>query len=231
MKLKRKYIISLVCICLLLCNLSVMPGKRVQAGNIHLTSKAVTIIKGQYAFIGLKGTASNAKWSVAGENIKIHETSKNPGKTGAYCYIKAVKTGTGTLKCRVNKKVLKCRVKVMSKPAFIGDFSDDAGEVCLDVFKNGKKYVAFYSQFRLARLDWLEGTVKNNILTLNGRDSSGKPITVTLSRKGSKWIFTFKKTTWDYFTQGSTITLKKCSGKNGYENALHGFELYYNSYI
>ena len=50
-------------------------GKRAQAGKVHLTSKAVTIIKGQYAFIGLKGTNSKVKWRVAGGNIKIHETS------------------------------------------------------------------------------------------------------------------------------------------------------------
>ena len=76
-------------------------------------------------------------------------------------------------------------------------------------------------------MDWLEGTVKNGILTLDGDDPAGRPITVTLSCKGGKQIFTFKKTTWKYFTQGSTIALKKCSGKDGYENALHGIELYF----
>ncbi len=116
-----------------------IPGKYAQAEKVHLTSKEVTIIKGQYAFIGLKGTDSKVKWRVAGGNIKIHETNKNSGKTWPYCYIKAVKTGTGTLKCIVNNKVLKCRVNVLSKSAFIGDFSDDAGEVYLDVFKSGKK--------------------------------------------------------------------------------------------
>lgn len=223
-----KHIITgLLCVCLLLCNLSIIPGKRAQAGKVCLTSRAVTIIKGQCAFIGLKGTDSKVKWSVTGKNIKIYETDKNSGNTWPYCYIKAVKTGTGTLKCTVNKKTLKCTVKVLAKPAFIGDFSDDAGEVYLDIFKSGKKYVAFYNQFRLAQMDWLEGTVKNGILTLDGDDPAGRPITVTLSCKGSKQIFTFKKTTWKYFTQGSTIALKKCSGKDGYENALHGIELYF----
>lgn len=229
--MKRKYIASLLCVCLLLCNLSIIPGKHVQAEKVHLTSKEVTIIKGQYAFIGLKGTDSKVKWRVTGGNIKIHETDKNSGKTWAYCYIKALKTGKGTLKCIVNKKVLKCRVNVLAKSAFIGDFSDDAGEVYLDIFKSGKKYVAFYSQLRLAKLDWLEGTVNNGILTLNGIDPQGSPITVTLSCKGNKRIFTFEKTAWEYFTQGSTIALKKCRGKDGYEHALHGFELYYNTYI
>ena len=229
--MKRKYIASLLCVCLLLCNLSMIQGKRAQAGKVHLTSKAVTIIKGQYAFIGLKGTNTNVKWREAGGKIKIHETNKNSGKTCKYCYIKAVHTGTGTLKCIVNNRILKCKVNVLSKSAFIGDFSDDAGEVYLDIFKSGKKYVAFYSQFRLAKLDWLEGTVKNGILTLNGRDSADNPVTVTLSCKDNKRIFTFKKTTWEYFTQGSTIELKKCKGKEGYEKALHGFGLYYNSYI
>ena len=219
----------MLCICLLLCNLSMIPGKRVQAGKIHLTSKTVTIIKGQYAFIGLKGIDSKVKWSVTGGNIKIHK--KSSGKITPHCYIKAVKTGTGTLKCIVNKKILKCKVRVLAKSAFIGDFSDNAREVHLDIFKNGKKYVAFYSQFRLAQMDWLEGTVKNGILTLNGSDPSGKPITVTLSCKGSKRLFTFKKTAWKYFTQNSTIILKKCSGKDGYEHALYGFGGYYNSYI
>ncbi len=102
----------MLCICLLLCNLSMIPGKRVQAGKIHLTSKTVTIIKGQYAFIGLKGIDSKVKWSVTGGNIKIHK--KSSGKITPHCYIKAVKTGTGTLKCIVNKKILKCKVRVLA---------------------------------------------------------------------------------------------------------------------
>ena len=56
--MKRRYIASLLCVCLLLCNLSMIPGKYAQAEKVHLTSKEVTIIKGQYAFIGLKGTDS-----------------------------------------------------------------------------------------------------------------------------------------------------------------------------
>lgn len=219
--MKHKFIASLLCICLLLCSISMMPEKRAQAKTAHLTSKAVTVVKGQYAFIGLKMN-SKVQWSVAGGNIKIHKTS-GKGKPWPYCYVKAVKTGTGIVKCIVNKKILKCKVKVLAKSAFIGDFTDDAREVYLDIFKNGSKYVGFFWQFRLAQMDWLEGTIKNGILTLSGSDPAGKPITVTLSCKGSKRIFTFKKTVWEHFTQGSTVILKKCSGSDGYKHALAGF--------
>lgn len=102
---------------------------------------------------------------------------------------------------------------VKGKYAFIGDFTDDTGEIYLHILKTGKKYTASYRQFRLAQMD-LKGTVKNGILKLHGTDPAGKPITITLSRKGSKWKLTFKKTTWEYFTQGSTVPLKKSYSGN-----------------
>lgn len=220
---------TLLCICLLLCNLAMMPEKYVQAKSLQLTSKSITVIKGQYAFVGLlSGVGSQKiKWSVAGGNIKLHKAGDE--SRNDYCYIKAVKTGTGTVKCTLGSKTFKCRVKVLDDAAFVGDFSDDRGEVYLDIFKSGKKYVAFYSQFRLAQMNWLTGTVKDGVLTLKGSDPAGKPITVTVAKKGAKRIFTFKKTSWTYFQQGDTMELEKCSGKKGF-TALYGYGWDFTSY-
>ena len=93
----------------------------------------------------------------------------------------------------------------------MGDFVDGLEDVHLSIVKSGKMYRAVYSHYRLCTMDNLEGTVKNGVLTLKGLDPAGKPITVTLSKKGKNRVFTFKKTTWPYFTQGDAITLKKCS--------------------
>lgn len=229
----KRVLTCMITICLFVSGLVLMPGKTARADtrqeDVRLTGTSITIVKNQYAFVGLLGADSkdSAKWSVDGDNIKIQ---KDGGADG-YCYVKAVKPGKGALKCTVNKKTLTCQVKVVSSAAFVGDFCDDAGEVYLDVFKSGKQYVAFYGQFRLCTMEWLRGTVKNGILTLKGKDPAGKPITLTLSRDGKKRILTFKKTTWEYFEQGSTIELKKCSGKKGYEQALAVAEDTYESYF
>lgn len=200
----KRMIAGMLCICLLLCNLVMIPRMRVQAKSVQLTSKSITMAKGQDIVVGVLNSKENATWSVSGENIKIKDTSES-----GYCYIKAKKTGTATLKCTVDQKVLKCTVKILPGAAFIGNFSDDQGEVNLNIYKSGKKYVAFYSQFRLAQMDWLTGTLKKGILTLKGSDPAGKPITVTVAKNGKKRIFTFQKTTWEYFHQGDTIELKK----------------------
>lgn len=217
----KKTFLWMISICLLLSGLALMPEQTARAGNsqpdeARLTRKSITIVKGQYASVGflganVTGQAGKVKWSVEGDNIKIHTTKAEDGQH--YCYVKAVKAGKGTLKCTLYEKTLKCRVKVLSKAAFIGDFCDDSGEIYLDIFKSGRQYVACYSQFRLCMMDRLKGTVKNGILALKGKDPAGNPITLTVSQKGGKRILTFKATTWEYFEEGSSVELKKCSAK------------------
>ncbi len=217
----KKTFLFMLSICLFLFGLALMPEKTAQAENsqpeeARLTSKSITIVKGQYAFVGLLGAdvtgqTGKVKWSVEGDHIKIHTTKAEDGQHD--CYVKAVKAGKGTLKCTVHKKTLKCRVKVLNHAAFIGDFCDDSGEIYLDIFKSGRQYVACYSQLRLCTMDRLKGTVKNGILSLKGKDPAGNPITVTVSQKGAKRILTFKETTWEYFEEGSSVELKKCSAK------------------
>lgn len=215
----KRVFICMLSICMLLSGLVMAPETCVRAANAQaegarLTVKSMVLVKGQYAFIGLSGGAATDKatWSVSGNCARIVED----GGPDGYCYVKGVKAGKGTLKCTVHNKTLKCRIKVLNNASFIGDFCDDSGEVYLDVFKSGKQYVAYYSELRLCTMDSLRGTVKNGILTLRGEDPAGNPITVTVSREGKKRILTFQATTWEYFEQGSTIELKKCSGKKGY---------------
>lgn len=209
-----------------------MPSECVRAESMQLTCKSMTIIKGQYAFAGLTGAAVPQKtaWSVTGDCIRIHKAS-GAGEAGGYCYIRAVKTGTAVLECRAGRQSVTCRVKVLPAAAFTGDFTDRQEEVYLHIFKNDDTYAAFYSQVRLAQMDWLTGTVENGILTLKGSDPAGDPVTITVSKKGKKRILTFEETSWEYFQQGSTIPLKKCSGKKGYEQAMSGFGSYYHAYF
>ena len=204
--MKKKYcLIGAACISLMVLFLGSMT-LHAQEKSVRLTCKSMTVQKGQYALIGLKGVADLAKvkWSVTGKAVKIHEIDRD-----GFCSIKAVRTGTGTVICAVNNKIRKCRVKVVADHAWIGDFTDAQEEVHLRIYKNDKKYVAFYGQYRLAQMDWLTGTVKNGVLSLEGTDPADHPITVTLAQEGSKWMFTFQKTSWEYFNQGSTISLKK----------------------
>lgn len=112
----------------------------------------------------------------------------------------------------VQAKNLKSKVKTTSNVGFVGDFYDATGEIKLSISKKGKKYKASYEQFRLCTMDNLKGTVKKGILTLKGLDPAGELITITVSKKGNKRVLTFKKTSWEYFTQGSIVKLNtvKC---------------------
>lgn len=209
----KKTFLCMFSICLLLFGLAWTPEKSCAAEDVRLTSKSITIIKGQYVTVGLLGVddadpAENVKWSVDGDNIQIR-TAEAAGRQHD-CYVQAVKVGKGTLKCTINKKTLKCRVKVLNNASFIGGFCDDSGEIYLDIFKSGRQYTACYTQFRLCMMDRLKGTVKNGILTLKGTDPAGNPITIAISRRGAKRILKFKAATWEYFENGSTIELKKC---------------------
>ncbi|RKI39913.1 hypothetical protein D7V86_12720 [bacterium D16-51] len=98
--------------------------------------------------------------------------------------------------------------KALAEAPFTGDFVDGSGEVHLRISKSGNKYNAVYEHLRLCMMDDLKGTVKKGVLTLKGLDPAGKPITLTVSRKGKKRVLKFKKTTWQYFTQGKKVILK-----------------------
>ena len=188
----KRVFICMLSICMLLSGLVMAPETCVRAANAQaegarLTVKSMVLVKGQYAFIGLSGGAATDK-ATWSVSGNCARIVEDGGPDG-YCYVKGVKAGKGTLKCTVHNKTLKCRIKVLNNASFIGDF---------------------------CAMDSLRGTVKNGILTLRGEDPAGNPITVTVSREGKKRILTFQATTWEYFEQGSTIELKKCSGKKGY---------------
>ena len=99
--------------------------------------------------------------------------------------------------------------KALVEASFTGDFADGLADVHLHIAKSGNQYRAVYEHFRLCMMDDLKGTVKKGVLTLKGLDHAGKPITLTVSRKGNKRILNFKKTTWQHFTQGKKVLLKK----------------------
>lgn len=157
----KRIVAGMLCVCILVCHLCVVPEKRARAENSDISYRSGT----------------------------------------------------------VNGKIYARKTKAVSDAAYIGYFCDaveeTAKEVELSIIKKGKKYEAVYSQLRLCTIDKLKGTVKNGILTLKGLDPAGKPITLTVSKEGRKRVLTFKKTTWEYFTQGAAITLKRGKRKGG----------------
>ncbi len=213
----KQMIASILCICLFACIFSMIPVQKNRAESASLNIQSITLLKGQYACVVLKGGDSSLaiQWKALGKKIKIIKTGDYKKGEG-YCYFKAAGTGNSILKCTTGKQTLKCKIKVKASASFIGDYADASKEIHLSVWKCGKNYKAFYSQLRLCSIDDLQGTVKNGILTLKGTDPSGKPLVMTVSKKGKKRVLKIKETTWEYFDQGSKTTLKKCSGKEGY---------------
>ncbi|MCX4326990.1 MAG: hypothetical protein OSJ45_06810 [Lachnospiraceae bacterium] len=233
----KHIITAMLCICLLLSNSALVQGKSVQPGSPQFTRKSVVILKGQYAFISVNGINSKAKvkWNTENGGLEVDKKGRYSDKRyadkKAYCYIKAKKTGTWTLKCIVNKKILKCKIRVVSNAAFIGDFCDDTKSVYLDISKSGKTYTAQYGHFRLCSINNLKGTVKNGVLTLKGKFPGEEQVIISVLRKGNNIVLKFKKVKWKYLKAGDTFILKKCSGEDGYSEALGGIDTYYDSYI
>ena len=233
----KHIITAMLCICLLLSNPALVQGKSVQPGSPQFTRKSVVILKGQYAFISVNGINSKAKvkWDTGNGGLEVDKKGRYSDKRyadkKAYCYIKAKKTGIWTLKCIVNKKILKCKVRVMSNAAFIGDFCDDTESVYLDISKSGKTYTVQYGHIRLYSINNLRGTVKNSVLTLKGKFPGEEQIIISVSRKGKNMVLEFKKVTLKYYKAGDTFILKRCSGEDGYSGALYGTDLEYDSYI
>lgn len=92
-------------------------GKKV-TGSVKLSATYATLASGGSKKITLN--KGKGKWSVTtGGAIKVTK------KTSKYIIVKSVKAGTGTIRCKVGKKTLQCKVKVVNNS--VGDPKEDLG--------------------------------------------------------------------------------------------------------
>lgn len=73
---------------------------------IRLSKKSIALKEGQTYTINLKGTNKKGKWTIS--NSKIKKLTSNNKKIK----IKALKSGTAYVICKVNSKTYKCKVVV-----------------------------------------------------------------------------------------------------------------------
>ena len=78
--------------------------------GLMISHKHVTVIKGQKQQLYVTGTTKTVKWSTS--NKKVAKVSDKGVVT-------AKKKGTSVIKAKVGKKVLKCKVKVVSSESSI----------------------------------------------------------------------------------------------------------------
>lgn len=77
--------------------------EQVYAAKIKISSKKVTLIKGQSKTLKVKGTKKRARWSSSKKSVA--SVSKK-GK------VTAKKKGTATITAKIGRKKYKCKVKV-----------------------------------------------------------------------------------------------------------------------
>jgi len=80
-----------------------MQPSTVNAASIKLSSKSITLIKGQKKTLKVKGTKKKVTWSSSKKSVA---TVSSKGK------VTAKQKGTATITAKVNGKKLKCKVKV-----------------------------------------------------------------------------------------------------------------------
>lgn len=182
--------------------------KKTQAAyNAGLSCSNLTILKGQYTCIGAIGYGSSPemKWSSSNNCIKVSK------RNGSICYIKGLNVGTAYLQFMFRAVSFKCKVKVVGSDKFLGDYTD--GETSLFLTKNGSTYDATIGMYRFCEMHNLKGRVKNEVLTLKGKDPGNKNIVLAVKRSGKNCVIsikkTAKKTTWQYFSVGQKFKLKK----------------------
>lgn len=129
---------------------------------IRISAKTKTLVVGESFTLKIAGTTSAIKWST--DNKKVASVSKN-GK------VTAKKQGTATIKAKVSKKTLRCKITVKEKAESNNENSLGSRTNPLSAYDDNTfelyDYEQYIGKFKVRLLEYKDGKEANDLIMQN----------------------------------------------------------------